>query len=406
MAVGWRSCPVGADSSVHVHQRNQGLGTDTPPVPRMTLRVLVVGASTSRVCGVRDHAQILSGGLAEVGFDPVVEWGDFSSQPAAAEVDAWLRRVEARVQRERPDIILFHYSVFTLAWRGIPVHALTVTHRLAHLGLPVVILLHEYAYPWGRSGWRGVAWATTQRLALWLVVSRAAALIVTTPQRAEWTASRRWLPRRPVAVAPVFSNLPPAQPLHTSTRAGIRVGLFGYGHEAVPLPMLLDALSALRQTTPEARLLLLGAPGPDSASGRHVLALARQRGLADVLDFTGVLSAQDLSDALASCDILLFVDSDGPSSRKGTLAASLASGRPVVALDGPNTWRDLVRGQAIALVQPTGPALAVEVARLLADPSAADALGSRGRAFADRNMSVGRAAAAVLSVVSEIVAAS
>lgn len=374
--------------------------------PEIKPLVLVAGASSGEVCGVRDHAQILSGGLAEVGFDPVVEWGDFSSQPAAAEVDAWLRRVEARVQREHPDVILFHYSVFTLAWRGIPVHALTVTHRLAHLGLPVVMLLHEYAYPWRRRGWRGVAWAISQRLALWFVVSRAAALIVTTPQRAEWIASRRWLPRRPVAVAPVFSNLPPAQLLHTSTRAGIRLGLFGYGHEAVPLPMLLDALSALRQTTPEARLLLLGAPGPDSASGRHVLALARQRGLADVLDFTGVLPAQDLSDSLAACDVLLFTDTDGPSSRKTTLAASLASGRPVVALDGPNTWRDLVRGQAIELVRPTATALAETVGQLLADRSAADALGGRGRAFVDRNMSVDRAAAIVLSVVREVVAAS
>lgn len=378
------------------------LAAVSPPETRQL--VLVAGASSSRVCGVRDHAQSLSGGLAEVGVDPVVEWGDFSSQPAAAEVDAWLRRVEVRAQRERPDVILFHYSVFTFAWRGIPVHVPAVTRRLARLGLPVVILLHEYAYPWGRSGWRGAVWAITQRLALWLVVSRAAALIVTTPQRAGWIASRRWLPRRPVAVASVFSNLPPPQPHDTSTRAGIRIGLFGYAHEAVPLPMLLDALVTLRRTIPQVRLLLLGAPGADSALGREVLALARQVGLENALEFTGVLPAQDLSEALATCDVLLFADSDGPSSRKTTLAASLASGRPVVALDGPNTWQDLVRDQAIALVRPTASALAETVARLLVDRSAADALGIRGREFAEQYMSVEKAASVVLSVVRAVAA--
>ncbi|MHB8185470.1 MAG: glycosyltransferase family 4 protein [Dermatophilaceae bacterium] len=367
--------------------------------------MLVAGASSGDVCGVRDHAQILAGGLAEAGFDPIVEWGDLSSQAAPAEVDAWLRRVAARAQQERPDVILFHYSVFTFAWRGIPVHAVTVAHRLSGLGPPVVTLLHEYAYPW-RRGWRGISWAVTQRLVLWSVVSRSAALIVTTPQRADWIASRRWLPHRRVVVAPVFSNLPPARPRHTSTRTRTLVGLFGYGHEAVALTTLLDALSALRQTTPEVRLLLLGAPGADSASGRHVLALARQVGLEDALDFTGVLPAQDLSDALAACDVLLFADTDGPSSRKTTLAASLASGRPIVALDGPNTWQDLVRNQAIALVRPTAPALAEAIRRLLVDRSAADALGSRGHAFAEAHMSLDRTATVVLNAVREVAARS
>ena len=82
-----------------------------------------------------------------------------------------------------------------------------------------------------------------------------------------------------------------------------------------------------------------------------------------------------------------------------TLAASLASGRPVVALDGPDTWGDLVRDRAIALVRPAAPALAETVRQLLADRATASALGSRGRAFAQEHMSVDRAAAVVLDVL-------
>ena len=381
---------------------------DPAPVhsPVTKPQVLVACVSSGEVCGVRDHAALLSDGLTTAGFYPVVEWGTWSSQPTRADVDAWLRRVGAQVDQERPDVILLHYSVFTLAWRGVPVHAVTVTGALRGLGPPVVILLHEFAYPWGRSGWRGIVWAAAQRLALWFVVSRSAALIVTTPDRAEWIASRRWLPRRPVAMAPVFSNLPPAQSPHPATRAGTLIGLFGYGHESVPLPLLLDALSALRQTMPRMRLLLLGAPGADSATGRLMLSLARRRGVEDALEFTGVLPAQDLSNALADCDVLLFADLDGPSSRKTTLAASLASGRPVVALDGPNTWHDLLRDEAVALVCPTASALAEEIGRLLADHSAADALGARGREFAARHMSVEEAASVVLRVVRDVVATS
>jgi len=167
--------------------------------------------------------------------------------------------------------------------------------------------------------------------------------------------------------------------------------------------MLLDTLSALRETIPEVRLLLVGAPGADSPQGRRVGDLARHRGLEDAVEFTGLMPAQALADALADCDVLLFADTDGPSSRRTTLAASLASGRPVVVLDGPNTWDVLVRERATALVEPTSAALAETVRQLLADPPAANALGRRGRTFADRNMSLDQTAAVVLRALRAVV---
>ena len=90
-------------------------------------------------------------------------------------------------------------------------------------------------------------------------------------------------------------------------------------------------------------------------------------------------------------------------SRKTTLAASLASGRPVVALDGPNTWDDLVRERAIALAEPNSLALAETVRKLLADLSATNALGNRGRVFADRHMSRDQAATIVLAALREVI---
>jgi glycosyltransferase involved in cell wall biosynthesis len=370
--------------------------------------VLVIGVSEGPVCGVRDHGNRLSEGLQRRDLTVVASWWERTSgrqlREELREARRWSSKLKQSVRDLDPLAVLVHYSVFAYSHRGIPLFAIPVFRSLrgGNPDVPILTLLHEYAYPWRRGGWRGITWALTQRLMLWFVVTRSSALIVTTQQRSDWISSRRWLPRRRVFVAPVFSNLPPGRASRMSTPTGAQIGLFGYGHDAVALKTVLDGLSELRRTTPDARLLLLGAPGADSPSGRHVCALAKQGGLENALNFTGVLPAQALSDALSDCDVLLFADTEGPSSRKTTLAGSLASGRPVVALDGPNTWNDLVRDRAILLVEPVSPALAKTVSVLLADPSAGNALGIRGRDFADRNMSLDKTSTIVLAALRDV----
>ena len=125
---------------------------------------------------------------------------------------------------------------------------------------PLVTLLHEYAYPWGRAGLRGAVWALTQRAVLIEVVRASTALDVTADFRAERLASRRWLPRRPVVVAPVFSNLPEparapgAEPAKGGAGGETRVvGLFGYGAEGTEVELVLDALRLLREPGPRGR---------------------------------------------------------------------------------------------------------------------------------------------------------
>ena len=377
--------------------------SQSPPISKL----LVIGVSEGPVCGVRDHGNRLSEGLQRRDLTVVASWWERTSgrqlREELGEARRWSSKLKQSVRDLDPQAVLVHYSVFAYSHRGIPLFAIPVFRSLrgGNPDVPILTLLHEYAYPWRSRRWHGIAWAATQRLALWIVVSYSSALIVTTQQRADWISSRPWLPRRRVSVAPVFSNLPPARLRPQAAPTEARIGLFGYQHEAISLQTLLEGLSTLREVGPKATLLLLGAPGADSPSGRHVRVLARQSGLEDALKFTGVLPAQALSDALADCEVLLFADAEGPTSRKTTLAASLASGRPVVALDGPNTWDALVRERAIALVEPTSLALAETVRKLLADLSAANALGNRGRVFADRHMSLDQAATIVLAALRE-----
>ena len=74
-------------------------------------------------------------------------------------------------------------------------------------------------------------WAVTQRVALLEMLRAVDAVVVTTEERRRWLRSRRWLPRRPVAFAPVFSNLPPPRVSSAaSAQAGTPavLGMFGY----------------------------------------------------------------------------------------------------------------------------------------------------------------------------------
>jgi glycosyltransferase involved in cell wall biosynthesis len=370
-------------------------------------RVATIGVSTDDPCGVRDHAALLSQALAADGVHCSLHWLSREAGTlggARAELAAWASRLSDELQAERPDALLLHYSVFAFSYRGVPLLGGPVLSALRSQPAPLVCVLHEFAYPWRLGGARGKVWAATQRVALVALVRSSAGLVVTAASRAQWLRGRVWLARRPVLLAPVFSNLPAATDGATagvSSRRAPTLGLFGYAHEGVGLETVLDALAALRTGGGEAELLLLGSPGRDSPAGERWLAAARMRGVAEHVGFSGRLAAQELADALAGCEALLFAERGGPTSRKTTLAASLASGRPVVALDGHSTWDELASARAALVVAPNPAALAEELARLLADAELRAEQGERGRAFAARMMSVEHSARIVERAIAD-----
>lgn len=368
--------------------------------------VVVIGASLSPACGVRDHAELLAGALAREGLDCRLRWlvrRERSLGGARAEIGRWRRGLAAELARRRPDAVLLHYSVFSLSHRGVPLFAGPLLASLRRARIPVVTVLHEYAYPWRRGDWRALAWALTQRLALIQAMRLTSGALVAGDERARWLRSRSWLPARRVLLAPVFSNLPPPRTRYEPpTQGGSAVlGLFGYAYQGAAITLVLDALRELRAGGADVCLTLLGAPGASSRAGESWRAQARTRGLQDALSFTGRLPAQELSDALAACAVLLFIDAAGPTPRKGTLAGSLASGRPVVALDGPQTWLEPVNQGALLLAPSTARGLAEAIAGLLEDPAAGAAVGSAGRAFAQSAMVLHRSADAVAGLIEQ-----
>jgi len=138
---------------------------------------------------------------------------------------------------------------------------------------------------------------------------------------------------------------------------------------------------------------------------REWLEGARAKGLAREPSFSGMLPAQELSNRLAACDVLLSAEPSGPTSRKTTLAASLAAGRPLLALDGPRTWGELIASDAALVVQPSPDALAGGLAELLADGERRERLGARGRAFAARTMTSAHSAQVLAGLLEDLLSA-
>jgi glycosyltransferase involved in cell wall biosynthesis len=371
--------------------------------PGAPLTAAAIGMSLGATSGMRDHARLLAEHLPAVGVRCSLHWLQRNAQAlpgARAEVGRWARSLADELGQERPHAIVLHYASFAYAERGLPVFLGPTLRAARRARVPVIAIMHELAYPWRRGGPRGAVWAATQRLALISLMRACAAAVVTTEQRRRWLASRRWLPSRRLAVVPVFSNLPPPSP-QVRVQDGL-VGLFGYAYEGTAASLVLDALRELRDQGTDVMLELLGAPGAASEAGLRWQREAERRSLAQALSFSGRLPAGELSDALARCAVLLCAASPGPTSRKGTLAASLASGRPVVALDGPLTWSELREQDAARVVTASATALARELGALLADGPAREALGARGREFHERRMAVARSAELVASLIREL----
>jgi glycosyltransferase involved in cell wall biosynthesis len=350
------------------------------------MRLVLAGASSERVCGTRDYAHTLEEPLRRAGADVQTIWWERGSRP----LSTWT----AELRDADADATLWQYSPFTYASRGLPT---LVAPVLRALGNPLVTVLHELAFPWRVNGARGAVHAAAQRLALHPIVRASAGVVVTTESRRAWLTTRDWLPRRPVEFLPVVSNVAPVEP---RTRDGdeLRVGVFGFRRAQEPVDLIVESVARVRG----ARLVLVGAPGPDAPEAAAWRRAAAAAGRRDLVSFTGVLEPEALSVELAGLDVMLFTDPVGPTPRRGTLAAALAHGKPIVAFGGPQTWDRYVHEEALVVTAPTADSLAAELGRLAASVRARAEQSDRARAFHDTHLAGDVVARRLLSFVAEV----
>jgi glycosyltransferase involved in cell wall biosynthesis len=378
-----------------------GALTTTP-----ALRVLVVGASSSRICGVRDYARVTSDAMRDHGATVSHYWwerdGSAGARSTVGGAGRFFAGLREAIHQDRPDVVLWHYSVFTWGRHGIPFLAPRMARELRRSGLPAAAVLHEFAFPIGEGGARGTIWALAHRAVLRRVWRALVCVIVTTEEREGWLQSRRWLARRPTRFLPVCSGLPAPRQV-VDAGVGRTVGIFGFTVDESLVDEAIAALVRLRQGGIADRLVLIGAPGARSSAGDMWRKVAARRAFERV-EFTGVLEPDELSATLASVDVVLFLDRSGPTSRKTTLAAALATGSPVVATDGPRRWQRLVDERAVLVTQPNARDLAAALQTLLADETARRSQGWGGARFYGRWMAADRLAVETLSFLTQTMA--
>lgn len=346
--------------------------------------ILNIGVSATSMCGVRDYARILAEELRTDGCIVETRWLEGPSPRRRRK--RWLDAVVDESRTSGAAGIIWHYSVFSYSHRGVPTMVPGLCRSLRRSGTAIVPVLHELAFPWGEEGWRGRVWSATQRAVLPMVVGLSAGTIVTTSDREAWLRTRRWLPSRPVVTAPVFSAVPDRALPAAGLRSGMRIGMFGYSASAAEL--VLDAFVQVCEFRPGTELWLLGGVGATDSVGTVWRKYAERVGVGHALRFSGELDAADLSDAIRACDVFVFHDGHGPSSRKSTLAAVLAAEKPVVAVDGDQTWRELIACEAVILI-PEGNSriLAEGLLMVMRDEDLGREMGMRARMFYDQMQS-------------------
>ncbi|MHB8510949.1 MAG: glycosyltransferase family 4 protein [Actinomycetota bacterium] len=357
------------------------LTKDYPPVPS----------------GVGDYASHLSTALRSRGNEVSVLCDasiEVKDQHAHASIRNWdrsgINEITSVVSGSKPDVIIWQYNPFQFGRSGVGFSARRLARDLRRVA-PLIIIAHELWYPWGRSGFKGAVWASSQRIQFASLLEFASKVVVTTPARKD--SLQHWFRRRATDISyiPIGSNIV-HRPINASdvvrARFGIAsdaivIGHFGSIGDGRDVRPLIDASKMLRQR--DVHVLFVGRTGidPPRVEGAHS---------------TGPLDASLISEYLAACDLYAFIEPLGPTPRKGSLLAAMGAGLPIIALDGKNT--DPIFATSMKLVPPGSFAKAVE--ELIDHPELRAALGVRAKELVQKEFSWSRIADDLLGLIGDL----
>ena len=217
-------------------------------------------------------------------------------------------------------------------------------------------------------------------------VVRDAAVLHATSDVERGTLARRYPAKRIVNVPNGVDAIEPA-PGSAGVRAryalppGAPLILFlGRIHPLKRLDRLADAFLAVRAVRPDARLVIAG---PDE-TGLQPQIRRRLAGADSAVTWTGGVDDAEKQALLAESSVLVLC-SDSESFGL-SVAEALAASRPVV-VTRTCPWRDVESAGAGFWVEPSPEAIAAALVRILADPTAAAAMGAQGRALIEARYS-------------------
>jgi len=361
--------------------------------------------------GVGDYVYLLAHELSYRG-DEVHVWcaGPDSAEPVPGRVEVHriLGRLSpadlARLGREldrfpNPRHIVLQWVPHAYGWRSMNVpFCFWMWLRARVAGDDLGIMVHEPFLAFWEGSWRQNLAALVHRVMTIVLLNAAQRAWVSTPRwEKAWKpyALRRYVP---FAWLPLPSNVPvigdAAAALELRARYAPRgegiVGHFGtFGYPITP--MLEEIVPRVLSARPDAVVLFIGPKGPEFRE-RIVRNAPQFQGR---IHATGALPATQgrLSAHLAVCDVMIQPYPDGASSRRTSLLAPLAHGRPIVTTSGASTEPLWGESEAVVAV-PAGDLerFAAETCRLLGDETARQRASQAGKALYARYFAIERIA--------------
>ena len=355
---------------------------------------IITGEYPPQPGGVSDYTFALAGRLAAAG-DQVNVWcpdnGASSVPQSGVSVQRELRHLGPgdlkRADRllsayPQPRRLLLQWVPHAFGYRSINVFlCLWILKRKLINRDSIELMVHEPFLPF-----------TGIKVALGAIVHRLMAVLLLLSSDKVWISIPGWESKlRPYTLGravpfqwlPISSNLPgvaDASQIVQAKRTHVRdggplVGHFGtYGQPI--LHDLTEILTILLQTDAKLSVLLLGRGSREAAeiiARRNPKAQNRIHG-------TGEIESTAIAANLCACDLLIQPFPDGVSSRRTSLMAGLALGRPIVTTEGEWTeplWKD---SSAVSLVKAGENArFAEETLRLLRDPDDRERLGKAAK---------------------------
>jgi glycosyltransferase involved in cell wall biosynthesis len=278
-------------------------------------------------------------------------------------------------------------------WRMMNLRFALMLLRLPGRRLDLVV--HEVGWDVGRETARRALAGIVHRVMTWCAARSARRVYVTIPawqNRLTLFGARALPPDEEATWVPVSSNVPDhadgqrVAELRRSLLARTHqqrvlvghFGTFGRFHMALMPHVVARILDEAQDRT----FVLVGRGGE---ALRDYVAKERPE-LAARIVATGGLAAEEVSTYLAACDVLVQPYEDGASTRRGSLMAGVALGRPTIANRGRSTEELWTAERAIQLTDSHAPhAFAGAVTKLLADAALRERLSENARrAYAER----------------------
>jgi glycosyltransferase involved in cell wall biosynthesis len=300
----------------------------------------------------------------------------------------------AEAAGKNPKGILLQYYPGAFVTPQLP-KLLSTLSRVRASGVPVVTTVHEYWPPSSGSLKRGV-WRWLCRKALAAVIARSSAVVATTPYAAGQLEEAGLGPAQFTPVIPIGTGIKVSSTDRSASSGGhapltfVMFGQPGIFDRAV----VSHVARWVAQQDPRPRLIWI------ARDADEMRAWWRDLGAPDVVEIHGGLPAERVSQLLSGASAGFAVYDDGASTRRSSLAALMAHGLPIVALDGRFT-DDRLRKSGAFLFSPLGdgPAFVANAERLISDPALRVSMASKMSAFYEKEISWPRIAAKYLEIL-------